>query len=76
MNFLWIFRGSTAPFLKNRKKDKKIKKSPIFGKKLLAKKGIFGELHLDQFNQVGNAVPPIMAEHLAHICLEFLTRGK
>lgn len=51
-------------------------KKTTLSKKLLAKKGIFGELHLDQFNQVGNAVPPIMAEHLAHICLEFLTRGK
>ena len=33
--------------------------------KLLAKKGIHHEMHLDQFNQVGNAVPPKMAELLA-----------
>jgi DNA (cytosine-5)-methyltransferase 1 len=33
--------------------------------KLLAKKGILSEMHLDQFNQVGNAVPPRMAELLA-----------
>lgn len=33
--------------------------------KLLAKKGIHSEMHLDQFNQVGNAVPPQMAELLA-----------
>jgi DNA (cytosine-5)-methyltransferase 1 len=33
--------------------------------KLLAKKGIHSEMHLDQFNQVGNAVPPKMAELLA-----------
>lgn len=33
--------------------------------KLLAKKGIYEEIHLDQFNQVGNAVPPKMAALLA-----------
>lgn len=43
-------------------------KKTTLSKKLLAKKGIFEELHLDQFNQVGNAVPPVMAQHLAKIC--------
>lgn len=51
-------------------------KKTTLSKKLLAKKGIFDELHLDQFNQVGNAVPPLMAEHLAEICRDFLTKGK
>lgn len=51
-------------------------KKTTLSKKLLAKKGIFRELHLDQFNQVGNAVPPLMAEHLAQICFNFLKRGK
>lgn len=43
----------------------------FFGKKtrlshrLLQKKGIFEDIHLDQFNQVGNAVPPILAKLLA-----------
>lgn len=50
-------------------------KKTTLSKKLLAKKGIFEELHLDQFNQVGNAVPPLMAQHLAEICMEFLTGG-
>lgn len=51
-------------------------KKTTLSKKLLAKKGIFEELHLDQFNQVGNAVPPLMAEHLAQICRKFLMKGK
>ena len=51
-------------------------KKTTLSKKLLAKKGIFDELHLDQFNQVGNAVPPLMAEHLAQICRKFLMKGK
>lgn len=47
-------------------------KKTTLSKKLLAKKGIVDDLHLDQFNQVGNAVPPKMAEHLADICLSLL----
>lgn len=50
-------------------------KKTTLSKKLLAKKGIFEELHLDQFNQVGNAVPPLMASHWAEICKEILERG-
>ena len=49
-------------------------KKTTLSKKLLAKKGIVEDLHLDQFNQVGNAVPPKMAGHLASICLKLLER--
>ena len=51
-------------------------KKTTLSKKLLAKKGIYEELHLDQFNQVGNAVPPLMARHLAEICMQLLSKGK
>lgn len=47
-------------------------KKTTLSKKLLEKKGIFEELHLDQFNQVGNAVPPLMGRHLAKICMQLL----
>jgi len=40
-------------------------KRTTLSKKLLARKGIFEDIHLDQFNQVGNAVPPLLAETLA-----------
>ena len=40
-------------------------KRTTLSKKLLAKKGIFEDLHLDQFNQVGNSVPPLLAKALA-----------
>ena len=50
-------------------------KKTTLSKKLLAKKGIVEELHLDQFNQVGNAVPPVMAQHLARICAKILKGG-
>ena len=49
-------------------------KKTTLSKKLLAKKGIVEDLHLDQFNQVGNAVPPKMAGHLASICLSLLEK--
>lgn len=51
-------------------------KKTTLSKKLLAKKGIVEELHLDQFNQVGNAVPPMMAKYLASICKSYLEREK
>lgn len=40
-------------------------KRTTLSKKLLARKGEFGDLHLDQFNQVGNSVPPLLAKILA-----------
>lgn len=40
-------------------------KRTTLSKKLLQRKGIYEDLHLDQFNQVGNAVPPLMASLLA-----------
>ncbi len=50
-------------------------KKTTLSKKLLEKKGIYEELHLDQFNQVGNAVPPLMGQHLADSITELL-KGK
>lgn len=43
-------------------------KRTTLSKKLLSRKGIVEDLHLDQFNQVGNAVPPMMASIMADIC--------
>ena len=40
-------------------------KKTTLSKSLLRKKGIYEELHLDQFNQVGNAVPVQLAQILA-----------
>lgn len=40
-------------------------KRTTLSKKLLAKKGIHEDLHLDQFNQVGNSVSPILAKKIA-----------
>ena len=41
-------------------------------KSLLRKKGILSELFLDQFNQVGNAVPPMYAEILGNQIKNYL----
>lgn len=49
-------------------------KKTTLSKKLLSRKGVVEDLHLDQFNQVGNAVPPMMAENLAEICRKILER--
>lgn len=50
-------------------------KKTTLSKKLLSKKGIVEDLHLDQFNQVGNAVPPKMGGHLATICKKILEQN-
>jgi DNA (cytosine-5)-methyltransferase 1 len=47
-------------------------KRTTLSNKLLAKKGIFEDIHLDQFNQVGNAVSPIVAEALGKLILKHL----
>lgn len=47
-------------------------KRTTLSKKLLAKKGISEDLHLDQFNQVGNSVPPLMGSFLAKIINDYL----
>jgi DNA (cytosine-5)-methyltransferase 1 len=47
-------------------------KKTTLSKSLLAKKGIVSELHLDQFNQVGNAVPPILAKLFAETIYEYI----
>lgn len=51
-------------------------KKTTLSKKLLKKKGIDEDLHLDQFNQVGNAVPPMMAQIMARICKKLLEEAK
>lgn len=45
-------------------------KRTTLSKKLLMRKGIQEDLHLDQFNQVGNAVSPIVAEVLGKLVLK------
>ncbi len=47
-------------------------KRTTLSKKLLSRKGIVEDLHLDQFNQVGNAVPPRMASIMADVCIKVL----
>jgi DNA (cytosine-5)-methyltransferase 1 len=47
-------------------------KRTTLSNKLLAKKGIHEDIHLDQFNQVGNAVSPIVAETLGRLILRHL----
>jgi DNA (cytosine-5)-methyltransferase 1 len=53
-------------------KFKFLGKRTTLSNKLLAKKGIHEDIHLDQFNQVGNAVSPIVAEVLGNLILKYL----
>jgi len=47
-------------------------KRTTLSKKLLAKKGVHEDLHLDQFNQVGNSVPPLLAKILAEKIMKLM----
>jgi DNA (cytosine-5)-methyltransferase 1 len=49
-------------------------KRTTLSKKLLAKKGVIEDLHLDQFNQVGNSVPPLLAKALATKIMKILEK--
>lgn len=49
-------------------------KRTTLSKKLLQRKGIIEDLHLDQFNQVGNAVPPLQASIFAQIIQDVFKR--
>ncbi|MDB5052316.1 MAG: Cytosine-specific methyltransferase [Bacilli bacterium] len=47
-------------------------KRTTLSKKLLKKKGVFEDMHLDQFNQVGNSVPPLLAKTLGQFIIKYL----
>ena len=47
-------------------------KKTTLSKSLLRKKGIIAELHLDQFNQIGNAVPVLLSQILSKELKRFL----
>lgn len=53
-------------------KFKFLGKRTTLSNKLLAKKGIHEDIHLDQFNQVGNAVSPIVAESLGKLISKYI----
>ena len=47
-------------------------KRTTLSKKLLARKGVYEDLFLDQFNQVGNSVPPPLAKELATVIKNYV----
>jgi DNA (cytosine-5)-methyltransferase 1 len=50
-------------------------KRAVLSKSLSIKKGYLDDIYLDQRMQIGNAVPPILAEHLAEAIMETLRNG-
>lgn len=50
-------------------------KPTVVSTKLLGREERTDELHLCQYNQIGNAVPPLMAYHLAKHMFSQITRG-
>jgi DNA (cytosine-5)-methyltransferase 1 len=49
-------------------------KRTTLSNKLLERKGLMDEIGLDQLNQVGNAVPPLLAKGLAVQILKVIDR--
>lgn len=50
-------------------------KSTVVSHKLLNREGRTGELHLCQYNQIGNAVPPLLSKAIAqHLLSEYMSK--
>jgi DNA (cytosine-5)-methyltransferase 1 len=49
-------------------------KPTVVSQKLLAREGRHAERHLSQYNQIGNAVPPLLAEAVIRAALRLSTR--
>ena len=50
-------------------------KRTIISQKLLERKGRHDEIHLSQYNQIGNAVPPLLAKAIAEHIRPFLDKS-